>query len=145
MAIVYLRCAVQISTLASLPEMNVTPHAVRRAFGTILERDFGVTRAETKLILDHVEGGRQSDVTGRHYALHHALSAKMPVIENWTAELQKAVDEVLKSDPWLQDLDKLKAEIRRKREARKGETHVKSGDAASNLLTRTKRDPVNGS
>ncbi|WP_332715780.1 tyrosine-type recombinase/integrase [Pelagibacterium mangrovi] len=106
-------------TLSSLPGMNVSPHAVRRAFGTILERDFGVTRAETKLILDHAEGGRQSDVTGRHYALHHALRAKLPVMEIWTRELQKAVDEARRSDPWLQDLSKLKAEIRKKREARK--------------------------
>lgn len=69
----------------------VNPHDIRRAFAVTVEEELGFSRLETKLILDHSEG-KSGDVTAQHYALHHQLRLKKPVIDAWDEWVLKQIN-----------------------------------------------------
>jgi integrase len=95
-------------TVSYLPGITSTPHRIRKIFGTYGEQVLGFLREETKSILDHTEGGKTTDVTGRHYALHDGSHRKWPVVRKWAAALEA---EIAKATAELESVEELKAAI----------------------------------
>ena len=87
-----------------MPGVKATPHDLRRAFGTNGEVDLNFEEVQTKLILDHLEGGTSGDVTSTSYALHHRLGKKWAVLEPWAAHVEAYVIKAMEADARLADV-----------------------------------------
>lgn len=98
-------------TLSYLPGVTATPHDLRRAFGTHGEVDLDFTESDTKLILDHHEGRKSTDVTARSYAIHHRLAKKAAVLDAWAEHVEKHVLEAMAADPRLSDVEWIKRRV----------------------------------
>jgi integrase len=63
---------------------EVTPHELRKAFGTHGEPLCGWTQRETKMVLDH-DMGESGDVTAIHYSLHNGTHVTWSMLRRWEA------------------------------------------------------------
>lgn len=73
-------------------------HAIRKTFATVGEVALGMSRSDVQAIVDHAEGGRMSEVTGR-YALHNGSHFKWPLMQRWVGALDAAAAEAAKTLP----------------------------------------------
>ncbi|MDR4305958.1 integrase family protein [Chelatococcus sambhunathii] len=73
-------------------------HAIRKTFATVGEVSLGMSRSDVQAIVDHAEGGRMSEVTGR-YALHNGSHFKWPLMQRWAAAIDAAAAEATKTLP----------------------------------------------
>lgn len=103
------------NALEHMPGVDVSPHGFRRAFASYGQRDLGFAVADTKLILDHLEGAEVGDVTAEHYALDPQLSRKREMMTAWCAWLDARVAEALSADPTLAEVEMLREAIYRAR------------------------------
>ncbi len=76
--------------IRELPDVLASAHELRNGFATQGEAILGFSRAQTRMILDHSEGGESRDVTAR-YALHRGLHAKWPIMQSWCDFLDAAL------------------------------------------------------
>lgn len=98
-------------TMTYMPGVKATPHDLRRALGTHGQVDLGMTAADTKIILDHLEGEKSGDVTSVSYALHHKLAHKWRLLEPWAAHVETYVMKAIEADPRLSDVKWLKRQM----------------------------------
>lgn len=90
-------------TMTYMPGVEATPHDLRRAFATHGQVDLGFDDAQTKFILDHLEGRTSGDVTAASYALHHRLEQKSALLEAWAAHVERNVELAIDAEPRLTD------------------------------------------
>jgi hypothetical protein len=97
-----------------LPGIKTSPHDIRRAFATHGEKELGMLRSETRAILDH--GAGETDVTGRHYALHDGTHKTWDIMNKWVGALEPLIEHAVCK---LESVETLKAAIdaARRREA----------------------------
>lgn len=93
-----------------MPDVEASPHDVRRAFSTHGEKLLGWTRLASKQILDHAEGEAAGDVTAASYALHNGTHQKWPTMMKWIEAVEDHVSQAIADDPRLTDADWLKKE-----------------------------------
>lgn len=91
MAVTHLHPSTITRILGYMPGVSSNPPRVRAIFASYMEVMLGLSRASTKLILDYAEGGTRSDVTGRHYALHHGTHEKWPSMRAWATDVEADV------------------------------------------------------
>lgn len=106
-------------TMTYMPGVQATPHDLRRALGTHGPDNLGIADAETKLILDHLEGVASGDVTSSSYALHHKLKPKWAVMEPWAAHIERHVQMSIEADPKLLDVEWIKRRMQLAQDAAK--------------------------
>lgn len=89
----------------ALTDMGVgfAPHGVRYALASYGERDLGFGKSEAKVILDHLEGVEQSDVTGSFYNSDPGVKRKREMMQAWTAWLEDWAARAIDADPMLTD------------------------------------------
>jgi integrase len=89
----------------ALADMGVgfAPHGVRYALATYGERDLGYGKSEAKVILDHLEGVEQSDVTGSFYNSDPGVKRKREMLQAWCSWLEMWAARALDADPMLLD------------------------------------------
>lgn len=77
--------------VAAMPDVEASPHDVRRAFATVCQRDLGIPTHVVGMVLDHANSDllevRDDTATTRRYTLDQMLGLKAPAMEAW----QKAV------------------------------------------------------
>lgn len=98
-------------TMTYMPGVRATPHDLRRALGTHGQVDLKMKSADTKIILDHLEGEKSGDVTSVSYALHHRLEEKWALLEPWAAHIETYVVKAIEADPKLQDVSWIKRQM----------------------------------
>ena len=103
-----------------MPAVFATPHDVRRAFGTHGETLLGFSPADTKAILDHLEGHQSGDVTRTSYALHNGTHFKWPLMRTWANWIEEQVVDAIETDPRLLDVEWLKGEMKKAQDIAKG-------------------------
>jgi hypothetical protein len=91
--------------------VGLSPHAVRRAMATYGERDLGWSPGEARVILDHMEGGGNGDVTREFYALDPALGRKRAMIAGWIGWLDARAAEAVAADPSLADAEAVRERV----------------------------------
>jgi len=107
--------------IRAMPGVNssLSPHAVRRAFGTYGRKYLGFAYGEARIILDHMErmgeeeretklGG---DVTHDSYDLDPLLKRKREMMLAWVAWLDDKAAEAVAADPMLRDRDALRTAV----------------------------------
>ncbi|MHA6692537.1 tyrosine-type recombinase/integrase [Devosia sp. A449] len=104
----HLNASTLTHTMAYLPGVDSSPHHIRSVFGTYGESVLGFLRSETKVILDHSEGGQRTDVTGRHYSLHDGTHAKWPIMRKWVSAIETDIESALAV---LEPVEQIKAAI----------------------------------
>jgi len=92
-------------SLGWMPEIEATPHDLRRAFATHGEARLGLLRADTQSILDHSEttgveivmkrGSLSRGVTGQHYALHDGTHRTWSIMNAWAAALEPEIEKAI--------------------------------------------------
>lgn len=112
-------------TMGFMPGVTSSPHHIRSVFGTYGEAVLGFLRQETKVILDHSEGGQRSDVTGRHYALHDGSHAKWPIMRRWAAALEAEIE---MAQAALEPVEEIKAAIDAARYRRGDEEQLQAAE-----------------
>lgn len=112
-------------SMSFMPGVSSSPHHIRSIFGTYGESVLGFLRQETKVILDHSEGGQRTDVTGRHYALHDGTHSKWPIMRKWSAAIEA---DVAKAQADLETVDELKAKIEAARYRRGGDELMQAAE-----------------
>ncbi|ABE39404.1 hypothetical protein RPD_2169 [Rhodopseudomonas palustris BisB5] len=70
--------------LTAMPGVGWSPHGVRYAFASYVERDLGFAPSEAKLILDHHEGVEPTDVTGLFCSSDPKIGRKREMMRAWT-------------------------------------------------------------
>jgi hypothetical protein len=98
--------------LLNLPGIGCSLHDVRRAFFTHGKNLLGFADGDPEIVLDHAEG-RADSVAGRHYDYRKHVAKKVQMMQAWNDWLDALALEAIKSDPLLQDRDKLRCEIER--------------------------------
>lgn len=78
---------------ADLDGNKVSPHDVRRAFGTTYAKSAGMRLDDVKAILDHSEGVKSGDVTAEHYSFLSGTHHKWPVMRGWVAWVDAQIDD----------------------------------------------------
>jgi integrase len=101
--------------LSDMPGVDMSPHGVRYALATYGERDLGYGKSEAKVILDHLEGVEQSDVTGSFYSSDPAVCRKREMLQAWCAWLEVWAAKAIDADPMLLDRGFMMEAIYRKR------------------------------
>lgn len=98
--------------VAAIPGVQASPHDVRRAFATVLQRDHDVSSAHVGMILDHANSDllQVTDSNGMtsRYTGDQMLRLKAPVMQAWCDALDAAA---AKDRATLPDFDTLKAEF----------------------------------
>ncbi|PZQ19256.1 MAG: hypothetical protein DI565_02460 [Ancylobacter novellus] len=89
--------------IRELPDVLASAHELRNGFATHGEAILGFSRAQTRMILDHSEGGESQDVTAR-YALHRGMHAKWPIMQAWCEFLDAALPKAKAELPSETDL-----------------------------------------
>lgn len=85
--------------LLAFPEVDISPHGIRRAFLTYGKKHLGFTRDDAKLVLDHNEG-RPSDATDA-YDWDEEMNRKLTMLAKWGKWLDKLRDAAVAADPML--------------------------------------------
>ncbi|MCE4224045.1 integrase family protein [Methylobacterium sp. C25] len=80
--------------VAAMPGRRASPHDVRRAFATVLQRDHNVSAATVGMVLDHANSDLLQVVDGngmtRRYTGDQMLELKAPALSAWTEALVAA-------------------------------------------------------
>jgi integrase len=95
--------------IAAMPGVKgaLSPHALRRAFGSYGTLVGGFADGEAKLILDHLEGVGD-DVTRGHYDLDPRIKRKHELMVWWTSWLEEQCAAAIAADPILSDPEALR-------------------------------------
>lgn len=86
---------------------HLSPHALRRAFGSYGKKVGGFADGEAKMLLDHLEG-EGGDVTRGHYDLDPRLERKVEMMMWWTNWLDEQCAAAVAADPSLLDKEALR-------------------------------------
>jgi integrase len=78
---------------AAMEGNKVSPHDIRRAFGTTYAKAAGLRLDDVKAILDHSEGVKSGDVTAEHYAFLQGTHNKWPIMRGWCAWVDAQIDD----------------------------------------------------
>ena len=70
---------------SEIPGNDVSPHDMRRAFGTTYANAAKLTPHAVKQILDHSEGVESGDVTASHYMFTSGTHEKWPTMQGYVA------------------------------------------------------------
>ena len=74
-------------SVAAMPDIEASPHDVRRAFATVSQRDLGIPAHAVGMVLDHANSDllEVRDDTGmtKRYTLDQMLALKAPAMEAW--------------------------------------------------------------
>jgi integrase len=101
--------------LGIMPGVEYSPHEARHAFATFGPRELGFLRGEAKMILDHLEGIEQDDVTEMFYGSDAQVARKRQMLIAWTAWLDRQAEIALAADSNLADVDWIKEQLFRDR------------------------------
>src|ERR1019366_9274000 len=88
----------------------LSPHALRRAFGSYDSPVGGVAKGEAKMILDHLEG-EGDDAARGHYDLDPRIARKIEMMNWWTGWLDEQCAAAIATDPMLSDMEALRQAI----------------------------------
>ena len=91
--------AVLNHNLLALPNVDISPHGVRRAFHTYGKMHLGFTRDDAKLVLDHNEG-RPGDATDA-YDWDEEMNRKAVMLAKWGRWIDDLRDAAIAVDPLL--------------------------------------------
>ncbi|CAO4141433.1 Integrase DNA-binding domain-containing protein [Methylorubrum thiocyanatum] len=84
--------------VAAMPGRRASPHDVRRAFATVLQRDHGIGAAAVGMVLDHASSDLLQVVDGngvtRRYTGDQMLELKAPALAAWSDALVAARREI---------------------------------------------------
>jgi hypothetical protein len=101
--------------LQYMPGVDWPPHGVRYAFAKYGEKYLGFEKSEGKIILDHMEGTSNDDVTGMFYSDDEQIKRKREMMRLWCDWLDVQAAEAVAADPLLLDTEHLVEAIYRKR------------------------------
>lgn len=85
----------------------LSPHALRRAFGSYGSMFGGFKKDEAKMVLDHLEG-EGDDVTRGYYDLDPRIGRKLEMMHWWTAWCDEQCALAIAADPALRDPEALR-------------------------------------
>ncbi|OAM77756.1 integrase family protein [Devosia elaeis] len=107
-------------TLSYMPGVTASPHDLRRALATHGENDLGLSRFDTKTVLDHSRGQAPGDVTATSYALSDGTHYTWRIMRAWAEHVEKAYRDAIEFDDRLLDVEWIKQRIYEARERSKG-------------------------
>jgi len=97
------------SNMSAMPGVRgaLSPHALRRAFGSYGSKVGKFVEGESKIILDHSEGVGD-DVTRGHYDLDPRMERKVEMMTWWTKWLDEQCAAAIAADRLLSDMESLR-------------------------------------
>jgi len=105
----YMATGVLNKNMDAMPGVHdaLSPHAIRRAFGSYGSKIGRFADGEAKMILDHTEGVGD-DVTRGHYDLDPRMERKVEMMTWWTGWLDEQCNAAIEADPTLKDKEALR-------------------------------------
>jgi Arm DNA-binding domain len=99
--------------IESMPGVSFSAHGFRAALATYGSEDLGWAPADSKIILDHMEGFDPGDVTAQHYNTDPAIAKKRAMMSAWTSWLEQRAADAIAADPTLLDREAVAEQVYR--------------------------------
>lgn len=117
--------------IESMPGVDFSAHGFRAALATYGPQDLGWAPADSKIILDHMEGFDPADVTAQHYNTDPEIAKKRAMMRAWTDWLEVRCTEAIAADPTLLDREAVGEQVYR----------IRYGDEAWKAACARKKKP----